>query len=518
MAFDNSSFLEAVAATERELSAGEPMLALSASPMERVLAALKGGREPPAEVALDRRRRLRAPKLEAARVFTSLAGGLPWPDPGRRDYAFAELDAFSDNRDFLRAAALAAIGREPTEEEYAWVEHINAGVKSRLEVLIHLFLRGRAEGRSIGIAGIPRGAGVYRFTRSGPAARPIRLLVDSVKLPTLPRQLRLQDRAAKLKMRDLADACSEFARGVESGFGELTGAVDAQLALAHREIQRLRASCEALQQEVAQLREPPASDGMATANALMASPEAMAHGLRDLQVRTLNFMGDALDEFEMRIQRLERGALGPPQPAAVSRGEVALVARRFAALQRLRLTRAPHRRATLHAYIDAALQLLQGPGPGPWLQLGGGGGEFLLEGRARGLELYGLEHDPDLAAATPPEARLEVAPEGIERLWLGPAAQLGLVACLADSGLAEDWDARFALAAAARRALAPGGLLLIETLAGPGLGAPDEASMGALFEAGGFGPVSLFEPPQLREAGFGGAALSPRLFAAAIAS
>lgn len=525
MAFDQTSFLEAVAATEREW--GGVSVAEAGTPLDRVLQALQGGgarRHVPVVAGLARGR-IRAPRLETVQALTGLAGALRLPDPGRSEYALSELEAFAPNHEFVRAVALAALGREPNEEERAWAAHIDCGVKSRLEVCIHLFLRGRAEGRAVNLTGIPRGAGIFKLTRGPLVAGPVRRLVDLAKLPNLPRQLRLQDRASKLKLHELAQACGAFAQNVDRGLSDVARAVDGELEVASREIDSLRAVCDALQREMvclrsdltaaaAALREdvqeqlaamaaPPAVDATSDQsaatphNGIVVAMDALNQGpalaldppsdtqfgeLWRLQHRTLTFVGEALDQFDARLGQLERsGPWGERQ-------EVQELKRRLHKAQRRRLAEASERAAALAVYVDMLLRRLQGGTAAPWLQVGSACGNFLDACKARGVAAFGAEK----ASAPRPGVLNEAScADPLAWVWERAPGSVGVVALLAESEIGESLDQLIHVCAASAHVLQPGGVLLIETV---DRSEAKEATIVLLLEEAGFEAVTVFQP------------------------
>ena len=114
--------------------------------------------------------------------------------------------------------------------------------------------------------------------------------------------------------------------------------------------------------------------------------------------------------------------------------------------------------ATQRAYLPFLRDL-----PGPVLDVGCGRGELLGLLGAEGIPASGVEINP-IAAAACREAGLDVAEgDGLVALSARPPGSLGAVVALQ---VVEHWDAAttFAFLGQSRRAIAPGGVLIAETV------------------------------------------------------
>jgi SAM-dependent methyltransferase len=158
----------------------------------------------------------------------------------------------------------------------------------------------------------------------------------------------------------------------------------------------------------------------------------------------------ALEERGLPSRR-EPGAMAPPEEPAIPPGVYSLFEERFRG--------APEDIAAAQRFYLSWLQGL----PGPVCDVGCGRGEFLALLKEEGIPALGVDTNP-LSVAQARERGFEVE-EGDGVAWLSlkaPASLGGVVAFQ----VVEHWPAgtTFAFLRAARRALAPGGVLIAETI------------------------------------------------------
>ena len=230
----------------------------------------------------------------------------------------------------------------------------------------------------------------------------------------------------------------------------------------------------------------------------------------------------AIQDGRLAILEANQGAAGaPPPPArvpALPPGVYSLFEERFRG--------SPEEIADRQEFY---LPLLEGL-PGPVLDAGCGRGEFLSLLRERGISASGVESSPIAAGACRAAGLLVEQEDALAALSRRPNATLGAVVAFQ---VVEHWSAEttFAFLREARRALAPGGAIILETINTDSLSAlraffldpshvrpvPPEA-LRFLAEAAGFGQARVeFRAPlpdaeRLRETSENEAKLNRLLF------
>lgn len=319
------------------------------------------------------------------------------------------LNAYVSDRDFIRALYRSVVGREPTTKETSALSRdLQTGARSRLEVIIHTHIQVRLGGRDVGIAEIPRGAGLYKFTRKGRLAGVFRVFIDLLALTQLPKRLRMVDRARRLDGRDLAVSQIEAGRSV-------------------------RTAMDLLISEVAILSAKVADEG---------ARDHLAEGLAE------------------RVATLETGLAQLQEQAAkgAARESDAAEAGTLHSLEAVL-------RSSKDRWSGYARAIKSTIGTGrvkTVYELGAGTGPFVAYCRQNGLEVIGLEPNEALRREAL-EAGINLRDDAIaEFIQHRPASSVGALVVRPVSPLVASPEALAKLAHGAARVLVPGGVLLVE--------------------------------------------------------